>query len=156
MPALFFSILLLPTNFIGPTLTVPRLRKISPQGDPASTKTDYDYIIPVVDPSSLDLRCGRNASIAWSKPKVAVIRAGDTVGFAVNTTVGLPIPNAPIMPWDVRLLLPLHPIFMLIRPNLTLCSAGQICTTLVLQRLGSPRLQARWMTTQETGSGSRF
>jgi hypothetical protein len=77
------------------------IRKISPQ-DPENPypKTDYDYIIPVVDPSSLNLRCGRNASIAWSKPDVAVIRAGDTVGFSVNTTVGLPIEGAPIMPWD--------------------------------------------------------
>ncbi|KAH7110100.1 glycoside hydrolase [Dendryphion nanum] len=77
------------------------IRKISPQGaDINSPKTDYDYIIPVVDPTSLDLRCGRNASTAWSSPQVAVIHAGDTVGFAVNTSVGLPIVGAPVMPWD--------------------------------------------------------
>jgi hypothetical protein len=78
-----------------------RGRKISPQDSASDIKTDYDYIIPIVDPSSLDLRCGRNASTAWSHPKTAVVRAGESVGFAVNTTVGLPIPNAPVMPWDV-------------------------------------------------------
>jgi hypothetical protein len=77
-------------------------RKISPQLTGSDAKTDYDYIIPVVDPSSLDLRCGRNATTAWSKPKTALIHAGDTVGFAVNTSVGLPIAGAPVMPWDVR------------------------------------------------------
>lgn len=61
---------------------------------------DYDYIIPIVDPSLKDLRCGRNASIAWTPPKTAVIHAGDTVGFAVNTSVGFPIPNAPVNDWD--------------------------------------------------------
>ncbi|KAH7395247.1 glycoside hydrolase [Phaeosphaeria sp. MPI-PUGE-AT-0046c] len=77
------------------------IRKISPQGyDNENTKTDYDYIIPVVDPSLLDLRCGRNAWTAWSQPKTAVVTAGDTVGFAVNTTVGLPIEGAQVMPWD--------------------------------------------------------
>lgn len=76
--------------------------KISPDGVGAdSPGTDYNYIIPVVNPSSLDLRCGRNATIAWSNPKVAIINAGDKVGFAVNTSVGLPIAGAPIMPWDV-------------------------------------------------------
>ncbi|KAF2676453.1 lytic polysaccharide monooxygenase, partial [Lentithecium fluviatile CBS 122367] len=62
------------------------IRKISPQDSGSDIKYDYDYIIPVVDPSSIDLRCGRNASAAWSNPKIAVIQAGDTVGFAVNTT----------------------------------------------------------------------
>ncbi|KAJ4286683.1 hypothetical protein N0V90_012935 [Kalmusia sp. IMI 367209] len=77
------------------------VRRISPQNaNDGAQKTDYDYIIPVVDPSLNDLRCGRNASIAWSQPKTAIIHAGDTVGFAVNTSVGLPIPNAPVMPWD--------------------------------------------------------
>ncbi|KAF2007487.1 lytic polysaccharide monooxygenase [Amniculicola lignicola CBS 123094] len=77
------------------------IRKISPQHtDNGNFITDYDYIIPVVDPTSLDLRCGRNASIAWSNPKVAIIHAGDRVGFAVNTTVGLPIEGATVMPWD--------------------------------------------------------
>jgi hypothetical protein len=85
-------------------------RKISPQVTESDTKTDYDYIIPVVDPSSLDLRCGRNASTAWSNPKTAVIRAGDTVGFAVNTTVGLPIAGAPVLPWDVRARISFFPV----------------------------------------------
>lgn len=77
-------------------------RKISPQFEAATNpKTDYDYIMPIVDPSSLDLRCGRNASSAWSNPKIAVIKAGDTVGFSVNTTVGLPIEGMPLNPWDV-------------------------------------------------------
>lgn len=84
------------------TLTTPTTSMISPQDSGSATHFDYDYIIPVVDPSSLDLRCGRNASTAWSRPKTAVVRAGDAVGFAVNTTVGLPIAGAPVMPWDVR------------------------------------------------------
>lgn len=84
-------------------LPEPIVSKVSPQGyDNANTKTDYDYIIPVVDPSLLDLRCGRNAWTAWSQPKTAVVHAGDTVGFAVNTTVGLPIEGAQVMPWDVN------------------------------------------------------
>lgn len=88
---------------INNTLTEPweYVRKISPQPrtDDAFI-TDYDYIQPLVDPSSENLRCGRNASIAWNGPKTAVIKAGSTIGFAVNTTVGLPITNAPVMPWD--------------------------------------------------------
>lgn len=77
-------------------------RKIGPYGaENTDVKTDYDYIIPVVDPALPDLRCGRNATTAWFKPKTATIYAGDTVGFAVNTSVGLAIPGAPVMPWDV-------------------------------------------------------
>ena len=85
------------------TSDMQEYRKISPQDTGSSSpKFDYDYIIPIVDPSSLDLRCGRNASKAWSKPKTAIVHAGDTVGFSVNTTVGLPIQGAPVNPWDVR------------------------------------------------------
>jgi hypothetical protein len=76
--------------------------KISPNNyENAGQRTDYDYIIPIVDPSLLDLRCGRNAWTAWSAPRTAVVRAGDIVGFAVNTSVGLPIAGAQVMPWDV-------------------------------------------------------
>ncbi|PVI00683.1 lytic polysaccharide monooxygenase [Periconia macrospinosa] len=57
-------------------------RKISPQDNGNNPKFDYDYIIPIVDPSLPDLRCGRNATKAWSRPKTAVVHAGDTVGFA--------------------------------------------------------------------------
>ncbi|KAL5381735.1 hypothetical protein DPSP01_006922 [Paraphaeosphaeria sporulosa] len=88
---------------INGTLTEPweYIRKISarPRTDDAFI-TDYDYIQPLIDPASGDLRCGRNASVAWNDVKTAVVRAGDTVGFAVNTTVGLPIAGAPINPWD--------------------------------------------------------
>jgi hypothetical protein len=82
----------------------PCARKHSPQDfDTPTPKTDYDYIVPIVDPTSLDLRCGRNAwrSGAWDDVKTATVYAGDTVGFAVNTTVGLPIEGTDIMPWDV-------------------------------------------------------
>lgn len=93
------------TNFTTLDAIVNHLsccRKISPTSTGSdSPATDYNYIIPVVDPASLDLRCGRNASTAWSNPKLAVIHAGDEVGFAVNTSVGLPIAGATIMPWDV-------------------------------------------------------
>lgn len=128
-------------------------RKISPQDSASDVKTDYDYIIPIVDPSSLDLRCGRNASTAWSHPKTAVIRAGESVGFAVNTTVGLPIPNAPVMPWDVSgctiaSLETHHPDV----PH----SVGQTCTTPVQQQRGSPPPQAPWTSTPAMGNGSRF
>ncbi|KAF2655703.1 lytic polysaccharide monooxygenase [Lophiostoma macrostomum CBS 122681] len=75
-------------------------RHISPNQPASNPPLDYDYIIPVVDPSLLDLRCGRNASKAWSTPKTATIWAGDTVGFAVNTTVGSPVIGAPVNPWD--------------------------------------------------------
>jgi hypothetical protein len=95
----------LPSSLPSCILTYsPHERKISPQEPGGDPKTDYDYIIPVVNLTSLDLRCGRNASIAWSKPKTAVIRAGDNVGFAVNTSVGLPIVGAPVMPWDASIL----------------------------------------------------
>ncbi|KAJ4358781.1 uncharacterized protein N0V89_003365 [Didymosphaeria variabile] len=94
----FFDTLILNNTFTSPW---EYIRKISPQPrtDDAFI-TDYDYIQPLVDPSSIDLRCGRNASTAWNTPKTAVVRAGDTVGFAVNTTVGLPIKDAPVNPWD--------------------------------------------------------
>jgi hypothetical protein len=128
-------------------------RKISPHVTESDTKTDYDYIIPVVDPSSIDLRCGRNASTAWSSPKTAVIVAGDTVGFAVNTSLGLPIEGAPVMPWDVRptcsQCFPLSQRFGVQSPSSpkldikphhfladTLKSAGRTYTTPVLQRHG--------------------
>ncbi|KAH8729036.1 glycoside hydrolase [Phaeosphaeriaceae sp. PMI808] len=86
--------------FVNNTWSEPweYIRKISPH--PSASPTDYDYIQPLVDPTSLDLRCGHNASTAWIPPKTAVVLAGSTVGFAVNTSVGLPIPNAPVMPWD--------------------------------------------------------
>jgi hypothetical protein len=76
-------------------------RHISPNEPASNPPIDYDYIIPVVDPSLLDLRCGRNASKVWSPPKTATIKAGDTVGFAVNTSVGSPVIGAPLNPWDV-------------------------------------------------------
>lgn len=39
---------------------------------------------PNTDPQSPDIRCGRNASIAWNKPLTATISAGDVVGFAAG------------------------------------------------------------------------
>jgi hypothetical protein len=39
-------------------------------------------LFPNEDPTSTDIVCGRNATIAWNKPKTAKIKAGDRVGFA--------------------------------------------------------------------------
>ncbi|KAF2829115.1 hypothetical protein CC86DRAFT_436897 [Ophiobolus disseminans] len=74
------------------------IRPISPS-TPVPSPTDYDYITPLTDPSSPILRCGRTTSPY--NTNTAIIQAGSTVGFTVNTTVGLPIPNAPQMPWDL-------------------------------------------------------
>jgi hypothetical protein len=43
-----------------------------------------DLVAPIYKPDSVDMRCGCNATLGWSKPKTATIRAGDTVGFGVG------------------------------------------------------------------------
>jgi len=54
----------------------------------ATTEPTFDpnlaLLTPNIDPTSLDLRCGHNASIAWFRPSTANVRAGDTVGFAAG------------------------------------------------------------------------
>jgi hypothetical protein len=58
-------------------------RQISPL--PNSRPDDETALVsPNIEPQSLDLRCGRNASVAWNKPKTATVRAGDRVGFAAG------------------------------------------------------------------------
>jgi hypothetical protein len=55
-------------------------REISPYGsDP-----DLALVYPNTEPNSVDLRCGRNASISWNRPKTATVHAGDRIGFAVG------------------------------------------------------------------------
>ncbi|RYP22182.1 hypothetical protein DL765_001830 [Monosporascus sp. GIB2] len=62
------------------TKTWEYIREVSPaQG------MDWEAILaPNKEPNSLDLRCGRNASISWSQVKTATVRAGDTVGFGAG------------------------------------------------------------------------
>lgn len=47
-------------------------------------RIEYAYTSPIVDPDSTDMRCGRDASVSFTNPKTAVVRAGDTVGFALG------------------------------------------------------------------------
>ncbi|KAF2687844.1 lytic polysaccharide monooxygenase [Lentithecium fluviatile CBS 122367] len=63
------------------TKTWEYIREVSPR--PESDR-DLALFWPLTDPTSTDLRCGRNASLGWSQPKTAVINAGDTVGFAAG------------------------------------------------------------------------
>ncbi|KAF2471771.1 uncharacterized protein BDR25DRAFT_367624 [Lindgomyces ingoldianus] len=58
------------------------VREISPST--TITQPDIALLAPNTEPTSTDIRCGRNASASWSKPKTATIRAGDTVGFAAG------------------------------------------------------------------------
>ncbi|KAF2122408.1 glycoside hydrolase [Lophiotrema nucula] len=52
---------------------------------PYKTTDAAALVYPNTDPDSNDVRCGRNASTAWSKAiKTAVIKAGDTVGFGAG------------------------------------------------------------------------
>ncbi|KAI9150071.1 hypothetical protein HJFPF1_09825 [Paramyrothecium foliicola] len=73
------------------TETWEYVREVSPAaGQDESTA----LVAPNTVIESPDLRCGRNASNAWSQPKTATIRAGDTVGFAAGEPqlAGLPQP----------------------------------------------------------------
>jgi hypothetical protein len=45
---------------------------------------DLALIWPNTDPDSTDIRCGRNATLGWSHPKIATVKAGDKLGFIVN------------------------------------------------------------------------
>ncbi|KAK7229298.1 hypothetical protein V2G26_001468 [Clonostachys chloroleuca] len=57
------------------------VREISPE---PSLSGDIVLVAPNTNPDSLDLRCGRNASLPISSVKTAVINAGSTVGFATG------------------------------------------------------------------------
>jgi AA9 family protein len=57
------------------------VRQVSPkEGAP----DELALISPNTDPLSLDLRCGRNATFGWSRPKTATVQAGDTMGFGAG------------------------------------------------------------------------
>jgi len=49
-------------------------------------RSDSDSHEPVTDVSSLDIRCGRNASTAFA-PGILTVTAGEPLGFAVDPTV---------------------------------------------------------------------
>ncbi|KAI0169709.1 hypothetical protein GGR52DRAFT_573764 [Hypoxylon sp. FL1284] len=42
---------------------------------------------PQIEPSSIDIRCGRNASSLWTPVKTATVQAGATVGFGIGDPV---------------------------------------------------------------------
>ncbi|CAH0002245.1 unnamed protein product [Clonostachys byssicola] len=63
------------------TKTWEYVREISPE---PSLTGDIALVAPNTNPDSLDLRCGRNASLPISSVKTAVINAGSTVGFATG------------------------------------------------------------------------
>ncbi|KAK6953344.1 hypothetical protein Daesc_005647 [Daldinia eschscholtzii] len=47
--------------------------------------SDHDLALswPLIDPDSIDIRCGRNASVDFARVKTATVQAGDRVGFGV-------------------------------------------------------------------------
>lgn len=53
---------------------------------PDQNDPEIALLFPNTDPTSDDLRCGRNASISRSPVKTATVQAGDTVGFGVGVT----------------------------------------------------------------------
>ena len=53
---------------------------------PDQNDPEIALLFPNTDPTSDDLRCGRNASISRSAVKTATVQAGDTVGFGVGVT----------------------------------------------------------------------
>jgi hypothetical protein len=72
------------------------IRQISPS--PTVPNTDqhpgFAFVAPNLDPNSLDVRCGRNASTLHSRVQVATVTAGDTVGFGVGEA---PLNESPYM-----------------------------------------------------------
>ncbi|KAI2629176.1 glycoside hydrolase [Hypomontagnella submonticulosa] len=77
------------------TKTWEYVREVSPE----NTTYIYNMVSPLIDPSSIEIRCGRNASPAQSPVKTATVHAGDTVGFAAGE---------PKLPYDDRPLI-YHP-----------------------------------------------
>ena len=61
-----------------------RIREISPKEDQDDPK--IALLFPNTEPTSHDLRCGRNASVVSSPVKTARVQAGDTIGFGVGVT----------------------------------------------------------------------
>lgn len=76
-------------NMSGMSLTIQTLdivdinvSKISPAV--LTPDPDTALVSPNVDPTSTDIRCGRNASVLWSEIKTATVRAGHPIGFAAG------------------------------------------------------------------------
>ncbi|KAF2730068.1 hypothetical protein EJ04DRAFT_580177 [Polyplosphaeria fusca] len=63
------------------TNTWEYVREVSPK---ENTSAGLALVSPNIDPTSPDIRCGRNATLGWSKPKVAIVKAGDTIGFGAG------------------------------------------------------------------------
>ncbi|KAH7128146.1 glycoside hydrolase [Dendryphion nanum] len=57
------------------------VRQVSPK---ENESPDVALIFPNTNPDSTDIRCGRNATLGWSKPNTATVKAGDKMGFIVN------------------------------------------------------------------------
>jgi hypothetical protein len=57
------------------------IREVSPY---VGGSGGLELFYPNVNPDSTDIRCGRNASVSWSSPKTATVRAGDAIGFGVG------------------------------------------------------------------------
>jgi hypothetical protein len=57
------------------------VREVSPK---QGVNDDLALVYPNIDPDSTDIRCGRNATVGWSHPNTATVKAGDRLGFIVN------------------------------------------------------------------------
>jgi hypothetical protein len=57
------------------------VREVAPKANTGDTSNTDPLIYPQTDPTSLDLRCGRNASTPFSTTKTAKVKAGDRIGF---------------------------------------------------------------------------
>ena len=57
---------------------------INSEVSPEDSDYVYKMVAPMIDPSNIEIRCGRNATPAQSPVKTATIHAGDTVGFAAG------------------------------------------------------------------------
>jgi hypothetical protein len=57
------------------------VRKVTPRKD---TTPELELVFPNTEPTSTDLRCGRGATTAWSRPKTATVHAGDYIGFGAS------------------------------------------------------------------------
>ncbi|KAI1483726.1 glycoside hydrolase family 61 protein [Daldinia sp. EC12] len=56
------------------------VRQVAPFPD---TDSDLALSWPLLDPDSIDIRCGRNASVDFARVKTATVQAGDRVGFGL-------------------------------------------------------------------------
>jgi hypothetical protein len=75
------------------TKTWEYVREVSSAPNPSDNIGGLVY--PQIDPTSIDMRCGRNTSRAHNAIKTATVTAGDTVGFAA----GEPILKGDLIPW---------------------------------------------------------